>query len=54
VDDINACHAYLCGPPGMVDSAIAVLKGRGVGDERIFYDKFTDASHQPGQRAASA
>jgi benzoate/toluate 1,2-dioxygenase reductase component len=32
---------YLCGPPPMVDAAIALLEGKGVPEARIFYDKFT-------------
>ncbi len=34
------CEAYLCGGPGMIDAAIAVLKNNGLKDDRIFYDKF--------------
>lgn len=41
--DLATCEAYLCGPPPMVDAAIAVLKDSGVGDDRIFFDKFLDA-----------
>ena len=53
VPNIRACDAYLCGPPGMVDSAIAVLHDSGVSDEHIFYDKFLDASHMPNGRVAN-
>jgi Na+-transporting NADH:ubiquinone oxidoreductase subunit F len=38
--DISGCEAYLCGSPGMIDAAIKVLAGRGVTEDRIFYDKF--------------
>ena len=48
--DLAACEAYLCGPPPMIDAAIAVLKNSGLGDDRIFFDKFLDASHMPGGR----
>jgi len=41
--ELATCEAYLCGPPPMVDAAIAVLKNSGVGDDRIFFDKFLDA-----------
>jgi len=34
------CEAYLCGGPGMIDAAINVLKELGIGEERIYYDKF--------------
>lgn len=33
--------AYVCGPPPMVDAAIATLTALGVREECIFYDKFT-------------
>jgi propane monooxygenase reductase subunit len=33
--------AYLCGPPPMVDAAIALLIARGVPEAHIYYDKFT-------------
>ncbi|MDD5327751.1 MAG: FAD-binding oxidoreductase [Phycisphaerae bacterium] len=38
------CEAYLCGSPGMVDASIKVLKEMGIGEERIFYDKFEKSS----------
>lgn len=38
-------QGYLCGPPGMIDAAIARLTNLGVSLDAIFYDKFTDASH---------
>jgi len=49
--DLPNSHAYLCGPPGMVDAAIACLTKAGVCEAHIFYDKFLDASHTPGGRA---
>ncbi len=39
--------AYLCGPPPMVDAAIAELRRLGLPFERIFFDKFLDRSHRP-------
>ncbi|MEM6734009.1 MAG: hypothetical protein AAF658_20775, partial [Myxococcota bacterium] len=35
-------HAYLCGPPPMVDAALPILKSAGI--EHIFFDKFLDTS----------
>jgi p-cymene monooxygenase electron transfer component len=43
--DWATVQGYLCGPPGMIDVAIAALTAHGVGLNSIFYDKFTDASH---------
>ncbi|WP_068075725.1 2Fe-2S iron-sulfur cluster-binding protein [Novosphingobium lentum] len=37
-------QAYLCGPPAMIDAAVAVLTDAGVPLTDIHYDKFTDAS----------
>ena len=33
-------EAYLCGSPGMIDAAAAVLHRNGITEERTFYDKF--------------
>ena len=33
--------AYVCGPPPMVDAAIATLTALGVKENNIHYDKFT-------------
>jgi len=38
--DLNGYEAYLCGSPGMIDAAIAVLSRKNLPDDRIFYDKF--------------
>lgn len=48
--DLPSSHAYLCGPPGMIDSAIEYLTRAGVSPENIFYDKFLDASTIKGGR----
>ena len=34
-------HAYVCGPPPMVEAAIPLLEQLGVPEKRIYYDKFT-------------
>jgi len=34
-------HGYLCGPPAMIDGAIASLKQHGVAREHIHFDRFT-------------
>jgi len=33
-------QAFLCGPPPMIDAVIEVLKGKGMKEEQIFFDKF--------------
>ncbi|MBV9819518.1 MAG: 2Fe-2S iron-sulfur cluster binding domain-containing protein [Solirubrobacterales bacterium] len=40
-EEISEMDAYLCGPPPMVDAAIAMLDAKGVPEDRVFYDKFT-------------
>jgi alkane 1-monooxygenase len=37
----KAAHAYLCGPPAMVDAAVALLAERGVARADIHFDRFT-------------
>jgi propane monooxygenase reductase subunit len=39
--DLKGTHAYVCGPPPMVEAAMPMLSGLGVPDKRIYYDKFT-------------
>lgn len=39
--DLGAHEAYVCGPPPMVDAALALLERRGIPPERIYFDKFT-------------
>ena len=34
-------HALLCGPPAMIDGAIALLREQGVARQRIHFDRFT-------------
>lgn len=34
-------HAYMCGPPAMVDAAIAALEERGVSRQSMHFDRFT-------------
>ncbi len=36
----DGAHAYLCGPPAMIDSAVAMLRQRGVAPEHIHADRF--------------
>ncbi|HEX3974712.1 MAG TPA: 2Fe-2S iron-sulfur cluster binding domain-containing protein [Solirubrobacteraceae bacterium] len=39
--ELGEVDAYLCGPPPMVDAAIAMLDQGGVPDSRVYFDKFT-------------
>ena len=40
LENASNYEAYLCGSPGMIDASIEVLKGLGVEEAKIFYDKF--------------
>jgi propane monooxygenase reductase component len=39
--DLSGAHAYICGPPPMVEAALPLLATLGVADKRVYYDKFT-------------
>jgi propane monooxygenase reductase component len=39
--DISEVDAYVCGPPPMVEAAIALLEAKGVPEAHIYFDKFT-------------
>lgn len=41
-------HAWLCGPPAMIDAAVAKLTASGLHPERVSVDRFTDRSHTHG------
>ncbi len=46
-------QAYLCGPPGMIDSCISALEAGSVSASDIYFDKFLDQSHlAPRKRVA--
>jgi propane monooxygenase reductase subunit len=46
---LEGMDAYVCGPPPMVDAAIASLTALGVREENIFYDKFTTTGEPEGE-----
>jgi len=39
--DLKQAHAYICGPPPMVEAAMPLLAVLGVPEKHIYYDKFT-------------
>ena len=47
--DLTGAHAYVCGPPPMVEAALPLLAQLGVEEKRIYYDKFTTTG-DPGQQ----
>jgi propane monooxygenase reductase subunit len=45
--DARGAHAYVCGPPPMVEAALPVLGSLGIDEKHIYYDKFTTTG-EPG------
>jgi propane monooxygenase reductase subunit len=39
--NLAGAHAYVCGPPPMVEAAQVMLAAAGVEEKRIYFDKFT-------------
>jgi propane monooxygenase reductase component len=44
--DISEVDAYVCGPPPMVEAAVALLERRGVPESHIYFDKFTTTADE--------
>jgi len=44
--DVAEVDAYVCGPPPMVEAAIALLERLGVPEAHIYYDKFTTTADE--------
>jgi propane monooxygenase reductase subunit len=44
--DVAEVDAYVCGPPPMVEAAIALLEAKGVPEAHIYYDKFTTTADE--------
>jgi len=45
---LNGVDAYVCGPPPMVEAAIATLTRLGRSEDHIFFDKFTTTGEPEG------
>ena len=46
-ENLSGVHAYVCGPPPMVEAAVPLLTQLGVEEKRVYYDKFTTTG-EPG------
>jgi propane monooxygenase reductase subunit len=46
--DLTGVDAYVCGPPPMVEAAVATLTRLGRSEDHIFYDKFTTTGEPQG------
>jgi NAD(P)H-flavin reductase/ferredoxin len=50
---LGTLQAYLCGPPGMIDSCVDALKAGGMPEAEIHSDRFLDQSHlAPAKKVA--
>jgi propane monooxygenase reductase subunit len=47
--DLSRVDAYVCGPPPMVEAAVATLGRLGRSEDHIFYDKFTTTGEPEGE-----
>jgi propane monooxygenase reductase subunit len=47
--ELATVDAYVCGPPPMVEAAIALLTRLGRSEDHIFYDKFTTTGEPEGE-----
>ena len=47
--DLAGAHAYICGPPPMVEAAVPLLQQLGVEEKRIYFDKFTTTGDPEGE-----
>jgi propane monooxygenase reductase component len=50
--DLTSAHAYVRGPPPMVEAAVPMLSALGVAEKRIYYDKFTTTGDPSEQTSA--
>lgn len=46
--ELHRGEVYLCGPPPMVDAALALLEASNVPKDQVFYDKFTSPATTDG------
>jgi propane monooxygenase reductase component len=45
--DLARAHAYICGPPPMVEAAVPLLTRLGVPEKHVYWDKFTTTGEPP-------
>jgi len=38
---LSRAHAYICGPPPMVEAAVPLLTRLGIPEKHVYFDKFT-------------
>jgi len=45
--ELRRTHAYVCGPPPMVEAAVPLLARLGVPEKHVYFDKFTTTGETP-------
>ncbi len=45
--NLRGAHAYVCGPPPMVEAAVPLLTRLGVQEKHVYFDKFTTTGETP-------
>ncbi len=45
--NLRDAHAYVCGPPPMVEAAVPLLTRLGVQEKHVYFDKFTTTGETP-------
>ena len=45
--ELGRAHAYVCGPPPMVEAAVPLLTRLGVPEKHVYWDKFTTTGEPP-------
>ncbi|MGN6582260.1 MAG: 2Fe-2S iron-sulfur cluster-binding protein, partial [Rhizobiaceae bacterium] len=53
IDPAGVDGVFLCGPGVMIEDVSAALRGLGVGEDRIRFERFTPAGHAPSPRKPS-
>lgn len=48
-EDLTGTEAYMAGPPPMIDAALLVLEMKGIEEDKIFYDSFTESGALEGE-----
>jgi propane monooxygenase reductase subunit len=46
-NDLSRAHAYVCGPPPMVEASVPLLTRLGVPEKHVYFDKFTTTGEPP-------
>lgn len=51
-EDLSGTEAYMAGPPPMIDAALPMLENKGIEEDKIYYDSFTESGALEGEEEA--